>query len=90
MFHPRVSFSNWTNFPLGKGFPFFGRTVFRGSAWDDSGGLARVAVAPLKTDSASTCSTRTSVELDFPDVNGKEGNVVVGVGRAGFNTDVWQ
>ena len=45
-------------------------------------------MAPLKTDSASTCSTRTSVELDFPDVNGKEGNVVVGVGRAGFSTDV--
>ena len=45
-------------------------------------------MAPLRTDSASTCSTRTSVELKFSEDDEQKGKGVVEAGRAGFSTDV--
>ena len=87
MFQPFVSFSNYTSFPFGNGFPFLGRgTCVSSTCGCIIFGCEEASTAPPRSYVAQICSTRTSVELEFPNESDGTGSGLSSMGWAGLST----
>jgi hypothetical protein len=87
MFQPFVSFNNCTSFPLGKGVPFLGRgTCVFSTCGCIISGCEEASAAPPRSYVAQICSTRTSVELEFPNGSDGTGSGLLSIGWAGLST----